>query len=116
MTTSERSVQGTPCAPSVTGFNPPADVLEFLSSPRAYPHRPAAVEVRETHMSWVFLTGSLVYKLKKPVCRPLRDLSPPANLRHNCEEELRLNRRSDGHVSLRMLPLRVDQRCKHTLE
>jgi len=116
MTTSESSVQGTPCAPSVTGFNPPADVLEFLSSPRAYPHRPGAVEVRETHMSWVFLTGSLVYKLKKPVCRPFLDLTTPDKRRHNCEEELRLNRRLAGDVYVRALPLRVDQRGEPTLE
>jgi aminoglycoside phosphotransferase family enzyme len=107
-----------PChlpAKSGTAFVSPAEVVAFLGSPQAYGHRPAAVEVRETHMSWIFLTGSLVYKLKKPVRRPFLDLTTSDKRRYNCEEELRLNRRLAGDIYLRVLPLRVDQRGKPTL-
>ena len=55
--------------------------------------RPEAVEVRETHISWVFLMGDRAYKLKKPVILPFVDYGTPARRREMCEEEVRLNRR-----------------------
>jgi aminoglycoside phosphotransferase family enzyme len=33
------------------------DVCAALARPDFYPDRPAGVEVRETHISWVFLAG-----------------------------------------------------------
>ena len=47
----------------------------------------------ETHISWVLLTDTLAYKLKKPVRLPFLDFTTLAARRHFCEEELRLNRR-----------------------
>ncbi|HYA81697.1 MAG TPA: hypothetical protein VED87_12305 [Methylocystis sp.] len=52
-----------------------AEKVAFLSRPDAYPHRADEVAVRETHMSWVFLAGLRVYKLKKPVRFPYLDFS-----------------------------------------
>src|SRR5690242_14057054 len=46
---------------------------DALRSPAAFPHRPATVEMRETHISWVFLAGGRVYKVKKPVRFPFLD-------------------------------------------
>ena len=43
---------------------PPA--LEALLTPVAYPHATSNIELRETHISWVVLTGSFAYKVKKP--------------------------------------------------
>lgn len=53
----------------------------------------AAVLLVETHISWVLLTPSLAYKLKKPLQLPFLDFSTLAARRHFCAEELRLNRR-----------------------
>lgn len=53
----------------------------------------AAVEVIETHMSWVFLVGDQALKLKKPVRYPFLDFSTLAAREACCREELRLNRR-----------------------
>lgn len=53
----------------------------------------SAVEVIETHMSWVFLVGDQVLKLKKPVRYPFLDFSTLAAREACCREELRLNRR-----------------------
>jgi aminoglycoside phosphotransferase family enzyme/predicted kinase len=50
-------------------------------------------EVRETHISWVFLTEDRAYKLKKPVHLPFVDYGTPARRLAMCEEEVRLNRR-----------------------
>ena len=47
----------------------------------------------ETHISWVLLTGTLAYKLKKPVRLPFLDFTTLAARRHACAEELRVNRR-----------------------
>ncbi len=80
--------------------------VAFLSSPQAYPEeRPARVEVRETRMSWVFLTDRHAYKLKKPVRLPHIDLSTPEARRANAERELRLNRRLAAWVYLDVVPL-----------
>ena len=64
-----------------------------LARPESYPQRPQAVEVRETHISWVFLAGDRAYKLKKPVTLPFVDYGTPDRRLAMCEEEVRLNRR-----------------------
>ena len=51
------------------------------------------VRLVETHVSWVLLTESLAYKLKKPVRLAFLDFTMLAARRRFCEEELRLNRR-----------------------
>jgi len=47
----------------------------------------------ETHISWVFLTGQLVYKIKKPVNLGFVDFSTLDRRHQFCREELRLNKR-----------------------
>lgn len=67
--------------------------LAGLLEPRAYPHAVDAVELIETHVSWVLLAGELAYKIKRPVRYSFIDLRAPARRKFLCEEELRLNRR-----------------------
>jgi uncharacterized protein len=78
-------------------MHPPASasatVRDALARPQTYVHRPATVEVRETHISWVFLAGELVYKLKKPLVLAFLDYGSPARRREMCRQEVRLNRR-----------------------
>ena len=57
-------------------------------------------------MSWLFLTGSLVFKLKKPVIYPFLDFSTLTARYQNCSAELRLNRRLAGDVYRRLVALR----------
>ncbi len=88
--------------------NPSLDgKVAFLSRPESYPHRPATVEAKETHMSWVFLAGDHVYKLKKPVSYPFLDFSTLAARQRNCREEVRLNARLAEDVYLGVMPLRA---------
>ncbi|MHB1102853.1 MAG: hypothetical protein ACYC0C_08785 [Devosia sp.] len=92
-------------------FHPAVDLPEkihFLSSPEAYSHRPPQVQAIETHMSWIFLTGSLAYKLKKPVRYPFLDFTTLAARKSNCATELRLNRRLAGETYRRLVALRID--------
>jgi uncharacterized protein len=51
------------------------------------------VELRETHISWVFLAGDRAYKVKKPVVLPFVDYGTAERRRAMCEQELALNRR-----------------------
>jgi aminoglycoside phosphotransferase family enzyme/predicted kinase len=67
--------------------------LAALSSPHAYPHPVSAVQVIETHVSWILLTGGIAYKIKRPVRYPFVDLSTLERRAFFCAEELRLNRR-----------------------
>lgn len=75
-------------------------VREALTRPQSYAHHPAAVEVRETHLSWVFLAGELAYKLKKPLVLDFVDYGTPARRRSMCEQEVELNRRLAPEVYL----------------
>jgi uncharacterized protein len=94
-----------------TGANPrAADVglaekVEFLSHPAAYQDAGGKVETIETHMSWVFLAGESVFKLKKPVRFSYLDFSTLAAREANCRAELKLNRRLAPDVYLRVAPL-----------
>ena len=67
--------------------------LAGLLSPEAYPHPVDAVELIETHISWVLLAGEFAYKIKRPVRYPFVDLTSLDRRRFFCEEELRLNSR-----------------------
>jgi aminoglycoside phosphotransferase family enzyme len=79
--------------------------VDFLRQPNSYPHPVTHVEVMETHMSWVFLTDTIAYKLKKPVTYDFLDFSTVALRKHWCDEELRLNRRLAHDVYLDVTPL-----------
>lgn len=70
-----------------------ATLPRALLAPRCYPHAVDAIQLVETHISWVLLTGEFVYKIKKPVKLSFLDFSTLALRKHFCGEELRLNRR-----------------------
>jgi aminoglycoside phosphotransferase family enzyme/predicted kinase len=79
--------------------------LEVLRQPAFYPHQPATVELKETHISWVFLVGDLVYKCKKPVGFDFLDFSTLELRRQACEDEVRLNRRLAPDIYLGVVPV-----------
>jgi uncharacterized protein len=70
-----------------------AEKVAFLGRAEVYGRSGAEVTCRETHMSWVFLVGDRVYKLKKPIRFPYLDFSTLAKRETACRAELRLNRR-----------------------
>ena len=82
------------------------DHLHALLYPRAYPHPVRAVDLIETHISWVLLTGRTAYKIKRPVHYPFIDLRSPRQRRSLCYEELRLNRRFAPELYLDVRPIR----------
>ena len=88
------------------GAGPALDArVSFLSRPDSYRPIPREVIRRETHMSWVFLAGDRVYKLKKPVRFSYLDFSTVARREIACRAELRLNRALAPDIYLDVLPL-----------
>ena len=71
----------------------------------AYPHAVSELQLIETHISWVFLTGEYAYKVKKPVDLGFVDFSTLDLRKHFCKEELRLNRRTDADLYLDVVPI-----------
>jgi aminoglycoside phosphotransferase family enzyme/predicted kinase len=80
-------------------------LIEALSDPAAYSHPAESVEVRHTHISVVFLAGRYAYKIKKPVNLGFLDFTTLAQRRHDCDEEVRLNRRLAPSVYLGVVPV-----------
>lgn len=83
--------------------------VEFLKRPDSYPDKPRQVAAVETHMSWVFLTDNYAYKLKKPVRYEFLDFSTVDARHHDCDEEIRLNRRLARDVYIGTIPLTTNE-------
>jgi hypothetical protein len=81
------------------------ELIASLLKPEAYPHPAASPKLLETHISWVILTGTYAYKIKKPVKLDFLDFSTLQQRRHFCEEELRLNRRMAPQLYLDVVPI-----------
>ncbi|MFI4940090.1 MAG: AAA family ATPase, partial [Burkholderiales bacterium] len=64
------------------------------------------VNVLETHISFVLLTGPYAYKVKKAVKFDFLDFSTLALRRFYCQEELRLNRRCAPQLYLEVLAIK----------
>jgi aminoglycoside phosphotransferase family enzyme/predicted kinase len=69
------------------------DIPSGLLHAAAFPHPCERIELCETHLSWVILTGTYAYKIKKAVRFNFADFSTVEQRHHYCREELRLNRR-----------------------
>ena len=88
---------------------PPEEVLpeyvRALLRPDAYPSPPPDVELRQTHVSYVFLAGDVAYKTKKPVDFGFIDQVAPERREAFCYAEVRLNRRLAPDVYLGVGPI-----------
>ena len=80
-------------------------LVRALLDPTAYDHPVEAVQLLETHISWIFLTGAYAYKVKKPVNLGFVDFSSAERRRHFCQEEVRLNRRLAPDLYLGVVPI-----------
>jgi uncharacterized protein len=90
------------------GWGSQAELVSAMLEPGFYPKRPAKVAHKETHISHVFLTDDLVYKVKKAVRFSFLDYSTLGKRRHFLNEELRLNRRLAPSVYLAVMPISFD--------
>jgi aminoglycoside phosphotransferase family enzyme len=83
-------------------------LIRELLRPEAFPHAVHGLALRETHISWVVLTGAFAYKIKKPVKLEFIDASTLEQRRHYCEEELRLNRRFGPDLYIDVVAITCD--------
>lgn len=79
--------------------------IEALLKPQAYPHKPEKIELVQTQMSFVFLTGEYVYKIKKPVNLGYLDYTTLEKRHFFCQQELELNRRLCPGAYLAVVPI-----------
>ncbi len=68
-------------------------LIRSLQNPACYTHRVEKIQLLETHISWIVLTGPFAYKIKKPLDLRFLDFSTLEKRRRFCQEEIRLNRR-----------------------
>src|SRR2546423_7204882 len=74
--------------------------------PEFYPHPVTApVQLIQTHISFVLLTGAYAYKVKKAVDLGFLDFSTLERRRHFCLEELRLNARGAPGLYVDVVPI-----------
>lgn len=82
------------------------ELLRSLSDPKFYPHpSPDPIEVIQTHISAVFLTGDFAYKLKKPVNFGFLDFSTLEKRHYFLDRELVMNQPVAPELYLEVLPI-----------
>jgi aminoglycoside phosphotransferase family enzyme len=79
--------------------------VEALLKSQTYPHKPQTIELVQTQMSFIFLTGRYVYKLKKPVNLGYLDYTTLEKRHFFCHQELELNRRLCPDAYLAVVPI-----------
>lgn len=80
-------------------------LVERLLDKAKFEHPCQQLQLIETHISWVILTGKYAYKIKKPVALGFLDFSRLQQRRFFCNEELRLNRRLAPDYYLDVVPI-----------
>ncbi|MFZ9003923.1 MAG: hypothetical protein ACO20F_08795 [Robiginitalea sp.] len=79
--------------------------LNRIINAKAVPYPTGEISLIETHISWVLLTDSYVYKIKKPLKFSFLDFSTLEQRRLCCEQEVALNRRLAPEMYLGVLPV-----------
>ena len=90
-----------------SSVNVDSGLVMSLLDPLAFPHPVESIEVIETHISWVILTGPFAYKIKKPVKLAFLDFRELRSRLFYCEEEVRLNRPWAPDIYLDVVPISV---------
>ncbi|MBW4645943.1 MAG: AAA family ATPase [Goleter apudmare HA4340-LM2] len=81
-------------------------LIQQMLQPGFYPHAVTEpIQLIQTHISYVLLTGDYAYKLKKPVNFGFLDFSSLEKRQHFSQEELRLNQRGAAELYLEVLPV-----------
>jgi len=91
-------------------------LVEAMSNPEFYPHRSNSVELIQTHISYIFIAGDYVYKVKKAVDFGFLDFTTLEKRRYYCSEELRLNRRLAPEIYMGVVEICEDANGNLLLE
>ena len=80
-------------------------LVSALCDAGCFDHPTEAITVLQTHISYVLLTGTYAYKIKKAVSLPFLDFSTLEFRKHYCDEELRINRRLAPELYVDVVPI-----------
>lgn len=81
------------------------ELVRAMSRPEVYPVMPAKVQLLQTQMSFIFLAGDYVYKIKKPVNLGYLDYTTLDTRKILCNKEVELNRRLCPSIYLGVVPV-----------
>jgi len=81
------------------------EMVQALLDPETYPDPTPGVEMVQTQMSFVFLAGDYVYKVKKPVDLGYLDYTTLEKRQFYCQREVELNRRLCPDAYLGVVPI-----------
>ncbi|MDD5723649.1 MAG: hypothetical protein PHY29_07925 [Syntrophales bacterium] len=84
-------------------------LVESMSKPAFYPHTPDTVTLIQTHISFIFIAGDLVYKVKKAVDFGFLDFTTLEKRKYYCEQEVVLNRRFAPNVYIGVVGISEDR-------
>jgi aminoglycoside phosphotransferase family enzyme len=87
-------------------------VVAALLKPETYDVKVGRIELKQTHISYVFLAEEFVYKVKKAVNFGFLDFSTLEKRRHFCEKELELNQRLCGDMYIEVVPVNKSDSIK----
>jgi aminoglycoside phosphotransferase family enzyme len=85
------------------------ELIKALLDPAAYPEPPPKIELVQTQISYVFLAGEYVYKIKKPVDQGFLDYTTLEKRLHFCKKEVELNRRLCADTYLGVISITRDE-------
>jgi aminoglycoside phosphotransferase family enzyme len=80
-------------------------LVKALLEPGSYPGSPPEIELVQTQISYVFLAGDFVYKIKKPVDFGFLDYTTLEKRLYFCRREVELNRRLCADAYLGVVPI-----------
>jgi aminoglycoside phosphotransferase family enzyme/adenylate kinase family enzyme len=81
-------------------------LIQEMMQPEFYPHPvKEPIQLMQTHISYVFLTGDYAYKVKKPVNFGFLDFSTLEARQHFCLEEIQMNQQNAPEIYLEVLPI-----------
>ena len=81
-------------------------LIQAMLDPGFYPHPVREpIQLVQTHISYILLTGDYAYKVKKPLDFGFLNFTTLERRRHFCQEELRLNQRGAPGLYLQVLPI-----------
>lgn len=88
-------------------------LIDSLMRPDAFNHPVTDVELIETHISWLILTDSYAYKIKKPIVLDFLNFGDLERRRFYCEEEIRLNQPWAPSIYVDVVPITRDNGQAH---
>ena len=95
---------------------PKDSLIHHLMKPGSFDHLVTEIELIETHISWIILTGQYAYKIKKPVDLGFLDFSSLEKRHYYCLQEVNLNQRLAPLIYLKVVPIVGTVTCPKVID